>query len=105
LLGRCSRQLRKSRAGANTAYQQAESVFILENVFASKSFATVCEAFSNAYPDKEVPNKTRIHRLVTTFRWMLVFGKWWMFSASAVKVFFKFFLTNKNKKMSFVSLC
>jgi hypothetical protein len=27
-----------------------------------------CEEFSNAYPDKEVSNKTTIHRLVTTFR-------------------------------------
>jgi hypothetical protein len=26
------------------------------------------EAFSNAYPDKEVPNKTTMHRLVTKFR-------------------------------------
>jgi hypothetical protein len=43
-------------------------VFILEHYFASKSFAAVREAFSNAYPDKEVPNKTTIHRLVTTFR-------------------------------------
>jgi hypothetical protein len=27
----------------------------------------VHEAFSNAYPDKEVPNKTTIHQQVTTF--------------------------------------
>jgi hypothetical protein len=33
-------------------------VFILEHYFASKQFAAVDEAFSNAYPDKEVPNKT-----------------------------------------------
>jgi hypothetical protein len=36
--------------------------------FASKSFAGVCEPFSNAYSDKEEPNKTTIHRLVTKFR-------------------------------------
>jgi hypothetical protein len=36
--------------------------------FASKSFVAVREAFSNAYPDKEVPNKTTVHRLVTIFR-------------------------------------
>jgi hypothetical protein len=48
-------------------YSQAESVFILEHYFASKSFAAVREVFSNVYSDKEVPNKT-IHRLVTKFR-------------------------------------
>jgi hypothetical protein len=48
-------------------HSQAESVFILEHYFASKSFAAVREAFSNAYPDTEVPNKTTIHRLVTNF--------------------------------------
>jgi hypothetical protein len=40
-------------------------VLILKHYFASKSFAAVREAFSIAYPDKEVPNKTTIHRLVT----------------------------------------
>jgi hypothetical protein len=49
-------------------YSRAEHVFILEHYFASKSFAAVREAFSNAYPDKEVPNKTPTHRLVTKFR-------------------------------------
>jgi hypothetical protein len=49
-------------------HSRAERVFILEHYFASKSFAAVCEAFSNAYSDKEVPNKTTLHRLVTTFR-------------------------------------
>jgi hypothetical protein len=42
-------------------------VFILEHYFASKSFTAVREAFSNAYPDNEVPNKTTIHRLVAKF--------------------------------------
>jgi hypothetical protein len=32
---------------------------------ASKSFADVREALRNVYPDKEVPNKETIHRLVT----------------------------------------
>jgi hypothetical protein len=49
-------------------YSRAERVFILEHYFASKSFSAVREAFSNAYPDKEVPNKTTVHRLVTKFR-------------------------------------
>jgi hypothetical protein len=48
-------------------YTRAERVFILEHYFASKSFVAVREAFSNAYPDKEVPNDTIIHRRVTTF--------------------------------------
>jgi hypothetical protein len=34
----------------------------------SKQFVAVREAFSNAYPDKEVPNKTTIHLPVTKFR-------------------------------------
>jgi hypothetical protein len=42
-------------------------VFILEYCFASKSFAVVRKALSN-YPDKEVPNKAIIHRLVTKCR-------------------------------------
>jgi hypothetical protein len=54
--------LRESYAGANMVHSRAEPVFILEYHFASKSFAAaVREAFSNAYPDKEVPNKTTIH--------------------------------------------
>jgi hypothetical protein len=65
LLRRCLRQLRKRCAGENMVYSQAERVFILEHYFASKSFAAVPEAFSNVYPDKEVPNKTTIHKLVT----------------------------------------
>jgi hypothetical protein len=40
----------------------------LEHYSASKLFAAVREAFSNACPDKEVPNKTTIHRLLITFR-------------------------------------
>jgi hypothetical protein len=31
-------------------------VFILEHYFASKSSASIRKAFSDAYPDKEVPN-------------------------------------------------
>jgi hypothetical protein len=38
-------------------------VFITEHYFATKSFATDGEAFSNAYPDKDVPNKTTIHTI------------------------------------------
>jgi hypothetical protein len=40
-------------------------VFILKHYFATKSYAAFHEAFSNEYPDKEVPNKTTIHQLVT----------------------------------------
>jgi hypothetical protein len=38
-------------------------MFIYEYYFAHKSVAAVREAFSNAYPYKEVPYKTTIHRL------------------------------------------
>jgi hypothetical protein len=54
-------------AGANMVYSRTERVFVLEHYFASKSFIAVHEAFRNAYPDEEVPNKTTIHRLVTKF--------------------------------------
>jgi hypothetical protein len=37
-------------------------VFILEHYFTSKSFAAVRGAFKSAYPDKEVPNTTAIHK-------------------------------------------
>jgi hypothetical protein len=67
-LGHCSRQMRKSNAGANMVCSWAERVFVLEHCFASKLFAAVREAFRNAYHDKEVPNKATIHRLVTKFR-------------------------------------
>jgi hypothetical protein len=43
-------------------------VFILEHYFTSKSFAVVREAFSNAYPDKEVPNKIKVERMIRKFR-------------------------------------
>jgi hypothetical protein len=49
-------------------YSRAERVFILEHYFGSKSFAAVREASSNAYLDKQEPNKTKVHRLVTKFR-------------------------------------
>jgi hypothetical protein len=39
-------------------YSRAERVFILEHHFTSELFAAVYEAFSNAYPDKEVLHKT-----------------------------------------------
>jgi hypothetical protein len=41
---------------------------IPEHYFASKSFANIREAFNNAYPENEVPNKAKVHRLVTIFR-------------------------------------
>jgi hypothetical protein len=68
LLRRCSRQLSKNCADANMVYSRAEHLFILEHYFATKSCVAVREAFSNECPEKEVPNKTTIHRLVTTFR-------------------------------------
>jgi hypothetical protein len=63
LLGRCARQLLKSCADARMVYSRTEHVFILEHRFASKSSATVREAFSSANPEKEVPNKATIHRM------------------------------------------
>jgi hypothetical protein len=91
LLGRCSRQLLKSCAAANMVYSRAE------HYFTSNVFAAFREVFISAYPDKEVPNKTTIHRLVATFRWMLAYlregGE--HFLASYAKLFCKF-LTNES---------
>jgi hypothetical protein len=97
LLGRCPWQLRC--ADANMAYSRAEHVFILEHYFATKSFAAVREAFSNAYRDKEVPNKT-IHQVVTTFRETesvcVPERRWW---TSAIKLFCNFFLITTKKQL------
>jgi hypothetical protein len=67
-LGRCSSQLRESYVGANIEYLREERVFILEHYFASESVAAIREAFTKAYPGKEVRNKTAIQRQVKTFR-------------------------------------
>jgi hypothetical protein len=45
-------------------YSRVYSVSILEHYFASKSFASFREVFSNAFPDKEVPNMTTTHGLI-----------------------------------------
>jgi hypothetical protein len=58
----------KAMQDSNMVYSRVERVFILEHCFVSKSFAAVREAIDHAYPDKEVPNKTTIHWLVTKFR-------------------------------------
>jgi hypothetical protein len=101
LLGRSSRQLRKICADANMVYSRGERVFTPEHYLASKSFAAVREAFSNACPDKEVLNETTIHRLITKFRdtgsVCVCLRRWWI---SAVKLLCKFFLTNKSKKIN-----
>jgi hypothetical protein len=49
-------------------YSRAERVFVLEHYIRSKLFATIHEAFINVYADKEVPNKTTVHQLVTKFQ-------------------------------------
>jgi hypothetical protein len=65
LLGRCLLQLRKSCAGGNMIYWQAERVFVCEHYFTPKYFASLREGFvCEEFPDKEVPNKS-IQELVT----------------------------------------
>jgi hypothetical protein len=39
-------------------------VFILEHNFLLKSFSAVHEAFSSAYAEKKISNKTKLHRQV-----------------------------------------
>jgi hypothetical protein len=74
-------------------YSPADRVFILEHYFASKSFAAVREAFSNAYPDEEVPNKTTIptHNKISRHRKCLC-----DFRKVVEQLFCRFFLTNKH---------
>jgi hypothetical protein len=67
LLGRYSRQLRKSCASANKAYSRAERVFIFEHYFESKSFAAVYEARCSAYSVKEVPNEAMVQFSVDVY--------------------------------------
>jgi hypothetical protein len=42
-----------------------QKLFLFEQHLTSKSCATLREAFNGEYPDKEVLNKTTVHRLVT----------------------------------------
>jgi hypothetical protein len=67
LIGRCSRQLRKNCVGVNMVYSRTESVFIPKHYFTSKSLAALREAFSNVYPEKNVPNERTTQGLVTKF--------------------------------------
>jgi hypothetical protein len=60
LLGRCSRQLRKSCAGAKLVYLRTQRAFILKHYFASKSFPLFVKHLA-------VSTLTRLYRLVTTF--------------------------------------
>jgi hypothetical protein len=64
LIGRCAPQLRESCPRGNTVYSRAEHMYILERYL--KSFAAVPQAFSNSYPDDEVPNNRTRYQLVTT---------------------------------------
>jgi hypothetical protein len=72
LLGRSSRQLLKSHTGTKFT---TRTCLHTRTYFASTLSVAVREAFSSVYPYKEVQNKTRIDRMVTKFRWMLVSEK------------------------------
>jgi hypothetical protein len=77
---------------------RVQTYFVHEqNVCTSKSCAAVCEAFSNAYLDNVISNKTTIYRLRTKFRdtgnFCVSSRSWW---ATAVELFFKFSLTNRK---------
>jgi hypothetical protein len=52
----------------NMAHSLAESVFNPKHYFALASLTVVSEAFSNAYFDKQVPNKLTVRTMVTKFR-------------------------------------
>jgi hypothetical protein len=67
LLGCHCCQIWISSGGASMAHSWAKHVFILKHHFTLKLSAVIHEVFSNVYPDKEVPNKTTLHPLVTQF--------------------------------------
>jgi hypothetical protein len=68
-----------------------------------KSFTAIDEACSIAYFDRDIRNKI-IHGLTTLHSLMkclkksgcLSSSRWWTFLASAVKVFWKFFVATKK---------
>jgi hypothetical protein len=64
LLTLAAQKLHRCESGSFTYRTRVQSQISLS----IKIFCCVREAFSKAYPDKEVPNKTEVHRLVTTFR-------------------------------------
>jgi hypothetical protein len=68
LLGHCSRLLHKLCRCEHGVFGSRTCGYSQTLIFASKSSATVCEAFSNACPDREVLNKTAVHQMVTTFQ-------------------------------------
>jgi hypothetical protein len=49
---------RGNTAGVGRVCLRAECVFLLEHYLVSKSFYAIPETYSNAFPDKEVHNKT-----------------------------------------------
>jgi hypothetical protein len=51
-------------------------VFILEHYFASKSFAAIREAFSNAYPGRKVPNMTTLLTLFIFVGYLMTLSVW-----------------------------
>jgi hypothetical protein len=71
LLGCCFPYSQSNSEGASILYLRVASVFILENAFPSKSFASVHEALSNAYLEKKVPNKTTIMMSTASLQIML----------------------------------
>jgi hypothetical protein len=44
---------------------EQKSFPIFENYFTSKSFVAIRESIRNAYPDRETPDKTTMHQLIT----------------------------------------
>jgi hypothetical protein len=94
--------LREGCASANKLYSRAELVFILEHYFASKSFSADREAFSNAYADKEVPNKTPTGNKI--LGGCLSLRRWWTFSASAIKGVLEVLPYNEESEKQLVCL-
>ena len=51
--------------GSAMVYSNKEWAFIIEHYFREKLYVKVKELFQTKFPDRPVPNKTTIHRIVT----------------------------------------
>jgi hypothetical protein len=81
-------------------YSRAECVFIPEHYFGTKSFAALRQAFSNAFPDNRMPNKSTGHGLVKKIRDTGSFSDekhvWHRTVLADVKMVCEFLLKKKN---------
>lgn len=96
--------IKVSPISMSMVYPRGERVLIFDKYLSSNFFVAVRGAISNSCPDKEVPNKTKIHRLITKFRDRrgdcVLSRRWQRFLASAFKLFCKSSQQNENYRIT-----